>query len=74
VRKLISSPAVHFKGTGWYITDYGRKGAAASGRGDKDSGGKDAGKPASGTTPADKESGGKAARTGDSAKKPDRKR
>jgi putative FmdB family regulatory protein len=26
VRRLISSPAIQFKGTGWYITDYARKG------------------------------------------------
>ena len=26
VRKLMSSPAIQFKGTGWYITDYARKG------------------------------------------------
>ncbi len=25
VHKLISAPAIHFKGTGWYITDYARK-------------------------------------------------
>jgi putative FmdB family regulatory protein len=25
VRKLISSPAFQFKGTGWYVTDYARK-------------------------------------------------
>ena len=25
VKKLISSPAIQFKGTGWYITDYARK-------------------------------------------------
>ena len=25
VRKLASSPAIQFKGTGWYITDYARK-------------------------------------------------
>ena len=25
VRKLISSPAIQFKGTGWYITDYAKK-------------------------------------------------
>ena len=23
--RLISSPAIQFKGTGWYVTDYGRK-------------------------------------------------
>jgi len=27
VRKLMSSPAIQFKGSGWYITDYARKGA-----------------------------------------------
>ena len=32
VAKLLSSPAIQFKGSGWYITDYARK---------------DAGKPAS---------------------------
>jgi putative FmdB family regulatory protein len=26
VRRLLSAPAIHFKGTGWYITDYARKG------------------------------------------------
>ena len=25
--KLMSSPAIQFKGTGWYITDYARKGS-----------------------------------------------
>jgi putative FmdB family regulatory protein len=27
VRKLLSSPAIQFKGSGWYITDYAKKGA-----------------------------------------------
>jgi putative FmdB family regulatory protein len=26
VRRLLSSPAIQFKGTGWYITDYAQKG------------------------------------------------
>jgi putative FmdB family regulatory protein len=26
VRKLMSSPAIQFKGSGWYITDYAQKG------------------------------------------------
>ena len=26
VRKLLSSPAIQFKGTGWYVTDYAKKG------------------------------------------------
>lgn len=25
VERLISPPAIHFKGTGWYVTDYARK-------------------------------------------------
>jgi putative FmdB family regulatory protein len=29
VRKLQSAPAFHLKGSGWYITDYGRKDAPA---------------------------------------------
>ena len=31
VRKLISSPAIQFKGSGWYITDYAKKSKADSG-------------------------------------------
>jgi putative FmdB family regulatory protein len=30
VRKLLSAPAFQFKGSGWYVTDYGRKGPAGS--------------------------------------------
>ena len=30
VRRLLSAPAIQFKGTGWYITDYARKGARPS--------------------------------------------
>ena len=29
VRKLVSSPAFHLKGSGWYVTDYARKGGEA---------------------------------------------
>ena len=32
VRKLISSPAIQFKGTGWYITDYAKKSSADGGQ------------------------------------------
>jgi putative FmdB family regulatory protein len=31
VAKLISSPAIQFKGKGWYVTDYAKKGAADAG-------------------------------------------
>ena len=30
MRRLQSSPAIQFKGSGWYITDYARKGSAES--------------------------------------------
>jgi putative FmdB family regulatory protein len=30
VHKLLSSPAIKFKGTGWYITDYTKKGGGES--------------------------------------------
>jgi putative FmdB family regulatory protein len=31
VRKLISSPAIQFKGSGWYITDYAKKSSSDGG-------------------------------------------
>lgn len=30
VERLISAPGLHFKGSGWYITDYARGGAKTS--------------------------------------------
>ena len=35
VRKLLSSPAIQFKGSGWYITDYAKK-SGGDGAGAKD--------------------------------------
>jgi putative FmdB family regulatory protein len=42
LKRLVSSPAIQFKGSGWYVTDYARKPSAApantsasSGNGDK---------------------------------------
>lgn len=32
VHKLMSSPAIQFKGTGWYITDYAKKDSTAAGK------------------------------------------
>jgi putative FmdB family regulatory protein len=31
VRKLLSSPAIQFKGSGWYITDYAKKSSSEGG-------------------------------------------
>ena len=33
VQRLLSSPAIQFKGTGWYVTDYAQKGKSESGGG-----------------------------------------
>ena len=32
VKKLFSSPAIQFKGTGWYITDYAKKSGTDAGK------------------------------------------
>jgi putative FmdB family regulatory protein len=42
VQRLLSAPAIAFKGEGWYVTDYARKGSNGDGSGaaDKDSGSK----------------------------------
>ena len=32
VQKLLSSPAIQFKGSGWYITDYARAGKSDAGQ------------------------------------------
>ncbi len=38
VQKLLSSPAIQFKGTGWYITDYARKPSAGQAASEKAAG------------------------------------
>ena len=49
VQKMPSAPAIQFKGTGWYITDYARKGG---GGGEKKASGGDGTGAASGKTEA----------------------
>jgi len=46
LEELLSAPAVQFKGSGWYVTDYARKGAssASSSSSEGDTGSKDAAK------------------------------
>ena len=61
VKKLLSSPAIQFKGTGWYITDYARAGktdpgAVAAG---KNKSGGSSGKSESGDSGAKSDAGGK---------------
>jgi putative FmdB family regulatory protein len=31
IEQVISAPAVQFKGSGWYVTDYSKKGAGSAG-------------------------------------------
>jgi putative FmdB family regulatory protein len=57
VRKLLSSSAIQFKGSGWYVTDYARKGAKDAGA-EADSAEK---KPKDDTSPAKTESAAKPA-------------
>ena len=37
VERLLSAPALQFKGSGWYVTDYARNNSSASGNGKSDS-------------------------------------
>lgn len=41
VHRLISAPAIQFKGSGWYVTDYARKSAPSSSSPGKGEGSKD---------------------------------
>jgi putative FmdB family regulatory protein len=41
VEQMISAPAVQFKGSGWYVTDYAKKGSSQGSTGSGDSGSKD---------------------------------
>src|SRR5215471_12389514 len=46
VHKLVSSPAIQFKGSGWYITDYAKKGSDKTGEGSASTSGEKGDKPA----------------------------
>ncbi len=37
IAQLLSAPAVQFKGSGWYVTDYGRKSSGGEKSGDQGS-------------------------------------
>ena len=41
IHKLLSAPAIQFKGTGWYVTDYARKSGSDAKSGDSGSGSKE---------------------------------
>ena len=67
VQKLIASPAIQFKGTGWYITDYAKKDSASAGK-SGDAAKSEKSESSSGDKPADKpadKSGGSESKSSD---------
>jgi putative FmdB family regulatory protein len=50
LERLISSSAIQFKGTGWYVTDYAHKSSTFPSSSSSDSGNGDKGKSAEGAT------------------------
>ena len=57
VQQLISSPAVQFKGSGWYVTDYAKKGSGKSeSKGEKVEASSESSKPASETAKSESDS------------------
>jgi putative FmdB family regulatory protein len=55
IQKLLSAPAIQFKGTGWYITDYAKSGKSEP----KSDGGKSASSKSEGGKSEGKSEGGK---------------
>ena len=63
VEQVVSAPAVQFKGSGWYVTDYGKKGSTGTASSNGESGGKK----------EDKKESNTEAKTESSAKKTEKK-
>jgi len=74
VQKLLSSPAIQFKGSGFYLTDYGRSGAKAdsanakAGKNDSGSSSGSDSKPSEGKSSDGKSSDSKSSDSGSSTK------
>ncbi len=83
IEQVISAPAVRFKGSGWYVTDYAKKSSAPSASGSEsgakadsgkdagssqDSGSKDSGAKDSGSKDSGSKKGGKSKTETSSAK------
>jgi len=65
-KRQLSAPAIHFKGTGWYITDYSRKGQPKEG---EEKSGAEQKSGAEEKTSSDKKAGGDEKAAGKSTKK-----
>jgi len=71
VQRMASSPAIQFKGSGFYITDYARKGGSTDGDGAKGSGAKkDGGKESSSESSAPSGDGGGESKKSEAAPAP----
>ena len=66
VEKLLSASSVQFKGTGWHVTDYPRKGAG--------SGASESGAASDGAKDGGKDGASSPAKAGDKTEKPDSKK
>jgi len=64
LEKLISAPAIQFKGSGWYVTDYGKGQAAGSNTKPQRPSGKDEAPPSTAKTPAKTEEKSKTGSSG----------
>jgi putative FmdB family regulatory protein len=69
VEQMISAPAVQFKGSGWYVTDYAKK-PASPGSSGGDSGSKDKSEDKSKTDSSSKDSAKESASKASTSKEP----
>jgi putative FmdB family regulatory protein len=69
VEQMISAPAVQFKGSGWYVTDYAKKSSSPGSSGSGDSGSGDSGSKDKKDEKAKPDSASKDSSTKDSASK-----
>jgi putative FmdB family regulatory protein len=67
VRRLISSPAIQFKGSGWYITDYARKGSSSDSSSSSKSNGSNGGASTSSSNSSNESSSSKSSSSSDSS-------
>ena len=70
IEKLVSAPAIQFKGTGWYITDYARKSTGGEAAGNKDAGNKDGSSKDKSSKDGGKKDGGSTDKGSSDASKP----
>ena len=56
VEQLLSAPAIQFKGSGWYVTDYGRRSGSSGGNGKSGKAAESSGESRSESKPAESKS------------------